>query len=69
MTVDRLQVWRDVYYLDPTGLDRKWLAPQPLESDEFFVVGDNVSRSRDSRHSPRAGVRRQELLGKVRRIR
>lgn len=63
--VRRLQVLRDVNYLDPVGLPRDWAAPRPLAADQFFVLGDNSPRSRDSRQDPRGGVARRLLWGKV----
>jgi hypothetical protein len=38
--------------------------PRHLESDEYFVLGDNSSASRDSRHWPAGTVRRCHLQGK-----
>lgn len=63
--IRRLQVFRDVYFLDPNGLGRDWTAPQPLEEDEFFVMGDNAPISKDSRHWPEVRLSRRLLLGKV----
>ncbi len=65
LDIRRLQVFRDLYFLDPSGLGRDWAAPTPLGSDEFFVTGDNAPISEDSRHWPDAGVSRRLLLGKV----
>ena len=63
--IRRLQVFRDIFYLDPLGLGRDWSAPQPLAADEFFVVGDNVPISEDSRNWSQVGLPRRLLLGKV----
>jgi len=60
----RLQVFRDVHYLDPHGLGRDWSA-SPLGSDEVLVLGDNVPVSRDSRHWERPGVAGEQILGRV----
>lgn len=65
MDIRRLQVFRDLHFLDPNGLGRDWTAPVRLGSDEFFVTGDNAPISEDSRHWPEAGVSRRLLLGKV----
>jgi signal peptidase I len=65
ISVRRLQVFRDINYLDPVGLPRDWVSPRPLAADQFFVLGDNPPRSRDSRQDPQGGVSRQLLLGKV----
>jgi len=47
--VTQLRVWRDVYYLDPLGLDRPWEAPRSAASDQFALLGDNPPVSIDSR--------------------
>jgi hypothetical protein len=47
--VAQLRVWRDVYYLDPQGLDRDWDAPRSAASDQFVLLGDNPPVSIDSR--------------------
>ena len=64
-TIRRLQVYRDLYYLGPFGMDRNWSAPERLGSDQLFVIGDNVPISRDSRHWVPSGVPGQRLLGRV----
>ncbi len=66
--IRRLQVFRDVYYLDPQGLGRDWSAPAALAGDEVLVLGDNVPISRDSRHWQQPGVPRQSILGPLLRI-
>ena len=62
--IERLQVLRDVYYLDPSGLDYGW-SPDPLADNEWLVMGDNPAVSRDSRQWSRAGLPRNLLVGKV----
>lgn len=61
--VRRLQVFRDLHYLDPLGLGRDWSAPASLGNDEVLVLGDNVPISRDSRHWNRPGVPEDRILG------
>lgn len=63
--IRRLQVFRDVHYLDPQGLGRNWSAPAPLGGDEVLVLGDNVPISRDSRQWERPGVPGDRILGRV----
>jgi len=63
--IRRLQVFRDLYLLDPNRLDWDWTAPRPLDAEEFFVVGDNAPISKDSRHWPQVGLPRRLFLGKV----
>jgi hypothetical protein len=65
LEVHRWQVFRDLYYLDPTGLGRDWTAPTRLGHDEVLVLGDNVPISRDSRHWPQPAVPRPQWLGRV----
>ncbi|MCY2994065.1 MAG: signal peptidase I [Planctomycetota bacterium] len=65
ISVRRLLVFRDISYLDSVGLPRDWVSPRALAADQFFVLGDNSPRSRDSRQDPRGGVSRQRFLGKV----
>jgi hypothetical protein len=67
--IRRLQVFRDLYYLDPHDLSGDWSSPRRLGPDEFFVIGDNVPISQDSRHGPAPGVRRARPLGRVLRLR
>ena len=63
--IRRLQVFRDLHYLDPQGLGRDWSTAAPLGNDEVLVLGDNVPISRDSRHWPQPGVPRDQILGPV----
>jgi hypothetical protein len=68
LRVDRLQVWRDLYYLDPRGLARPWSLEERLAEKRFLVLGDNPAVSRDSRHRSPPGVPQGKLLGRVLRI-
>lgn len=45
-----LRVYRDIYWLDPPGLNRPWQVETPLSENEYFLLGDNVPVSTDSRH-------------------
>lgn len=47
--VDRLRIWRDVYYFMESGLPQFRL-PVSLLRGQYFVLGDNVAVSSDSRH-------------------
>ncbi|MCL4203962.1 MAG: signal peptidase I [Pirellulaceae bacterium] len=65
VTIERLQVYRDIYYL-PAAIPTDALgASEPLEPNELFVIGDNVPVSHDSRHWPQPGVPIDRLLGRV----
>jgi type IV secretory pathway protease TraF len=61
-----LRVLRDVYYLDHHGRANDWASPSPLAADEFFLLGDNVPSSRDSRHF--GPVRREAMIGVIRHV-
>ena len=41
------------------------LTPVVLGEGEFIVIGDNVSRSRDSRYPEVGIIRREQIIGKV----
>jgi hypothetical protein len=68
LVIRRLQVFRDLHYLDPQGLGRDWSAAAPVANDEVLVLGDNVPISRDSRHWQQPGVSAELILGPVLRI-
>ena len=62
--LERLQVFRDVFYLDPACRGLVW-SHAVLAEDEYLVLGDNVPISRDSRHWTNPGVKHKSLVGKV----
>ena len=47
--VNRCRIWRDIFYFAERGA-KKFRLPMKLGQDEYFVVGDNVPVSKDSRH-------------------
>ncbi|MFV2069116.1 MAG: hypothetical protein ACC645_19280, partial [Pirellulales bacterium] len=63
--VERLEVWRDVYYTRPPeggwGIDRAYRCGP----DEVFVLGDNSPIAYDSRRWPQGGLPRRLLVGRV----
>lgn len=61
--IKNLRVYRDIYWLDPPGLNRPWQATAPLRDNEYFLLGDNVPVSTDSRHLGPAS--RNQLRGVV----
>ena len=48
-TVNRCRVWRDIHYFAQAAPPKLQL-PQTLGEGEYFVLGDNVAVSRDSRN-------------------
>ncbi|HMC11529.1 MAG TPA: S26 family signal peptidase, partial [Pirellulaceae bacterium] len=65
LDLTKLCVWRDVYYLDPQGLLRRWAVTAPLAADEFALLGDNQPVSIDSRNWGPPGVSWQAIVGRV----
>lgn len=66
-TVDRLRVYRDVYYTNVTGVGTipSGGLPRQLADREFFVLGDNSPISVDSRiWTNGGGVSANSLIGK-----
>jgi signal peptidase I len=61
VTVSNLRLYRDVYYTPKNAADRKVF---PLESNEYFVLGDNSPVSVDSRCWEKPGVPERSLIGK-----
>jgi signal peptidase I len=57
------QVYRDVHHLGPGGAPY-WQAPQTIGDTEWFVLGDNVPISIDSRLW--SGIAERDMLGPVR---
>lgn len=66
VNIERLRLYRDLYYLDPRNLGVAWQARRPLGDDELFVLGDNVPISRDSRTFPRP-LRQDDVVGGIMR--
>lgn len=48
-SVIRCRIWRDIHYFVEAGMPKHRL-PVRLGAGEYFVIGDNVPVSRDSRH-------------------
>ncbi len=63
--IGNVKVWRDIYLLEPRGTRRPWMANEPLAKDQFFVLGDNVPVSIDSRHWKQGGISRRQIRGIV----
>ncbi len=59
-SVDRCRIWRDIYYFAEARLPQHTL-PMQIPDREYFVLGDNVPVSRDSRQFGTA----KDLIGTV----
>jgi len=63
--IERLEVWRDVYYTRPRGggwgIDRAY----QCGPDEVFLLGDNSPIAYDSRRWPHGGLPQRLLVGRV----
>ncbi|MDA7932902.1 S26 family signal peptidase, partial [Mariniblastus sp.] len=59
--IDRIRIWRDLYYFDADAAK----PPQKRAIAGFFVIGDNVPLSLDSRHWKQPGVAIESVKGKV----
>ncbi len=62
MRLSDLQVWRDIHYHTRPG---DALPRGPIPREHYFVVGDNVAISSDSRNWPGAGVPLKNLVGGI----
>ena len=64
MAIDRLRVYRAIYYGQPPGMGDK-AAAYTIGADEYFVLGDNSPISEDSRTwTENRMVRHKSLVGK-----
>jgi hypothetical protein len=64
--ITNLRIWRDIYYLDPQGLPRRWES-EPGSPDRVALLGDNPTVSIDSRHWQPNFLALDSILGIVRR--
>jgi Signal peptidase, peptidase S26 len=65
LSVEDLRVWRDIYFLDPNSLPRRWEATSPLSAGHFALLGDNQPVSIDSRHWHPPGIALSAIRGCV----
>lgn len=57
-----LKIYRDLYYFpDPSSGRQQWT----LGPDQFFVIGDNVPVSKDSRSQSVGPIKRSQLVGEI----
>ncbi len=63
--LEALRVYRDIYYLGPGNVTR-WQAPQPMQVGQWFMLGDNVPVSVDSRFW--SAIDGPAILGPVRKF-
>ena len=64
----RVRLWRDTYYFSPIlreELLRRQAGAGLAGTDGYFVVGDNLPVSQDSRSWPRPRVKAKDILGVV----
>lgn len=59
--IQRIRIWRDIYYFDADATS----SPAVQTKTGFFVIGDNVPLSHDSRHWKQQGVAIESVKGKV----
>ena len=63
VSAGKLEIWRDVYYLNPDGRPEDWETDQPLGEGEYLLLGDNPPNSADSRqYGP---ISRAAMVGSV----
>ena len=60
-----LSIFRDLHLVGPYGDEIRWELGRRLESDEYFLIGDHLAESIDSRTSGR-GWSRSEMIAWVR---
>ncbi|MCH2178533.1 MAG: S26 family signal peptidase [Mariniblastus sp.] len=63
--LNRLQIWRDIHYFDDVENHFSGNSPKQTKDDEFFILGDNVPVSVDSRHWEVPAVTRSQIIGIV----
>ena len=64
LQIQRIRLYRDIYWAGPSHTSENWQFKRRLRPAEFFLVGDNVPVSEDSRHWGE-GILRKAILGKV----
>lgn len=67
LNLDRIRIYRDVYYAEPATMHARWALQKPviLGEDEYFILGDNPRVSQDSRTWPQGpGISRSEIFGR-----
>ena len=64
VSVQRLEIRRDLHLVGPYGDETLWELGRKLGADEYFLVGDNLPDSVDSRIS-RRGVSRSQILARL----
>lgn len=66
LAINRIQIWRDLYYFASSNDPVQF--PVTVRPDGFFVVGDNVPCSQDSRHWQTPSLPKSRVIGKVKRL-
>jgi hypothetical protein len=63
--VERLRVWRDLYYLDPQGGSQRWEAAAAIPPGHVLLLGDNAPVSIDARQFEPLGTPLASIRGLV----
>jgi signal peptidase I len=63
--LNRLQIWRDIYYFDQGSHYFSQTEPWRTGESEYFLLGDNVPISVDSRHWGNPSVSHSQIMGVV----
>ena len=67
LQVQRIRLSRDLHWIGPGHRPGPWKWPRLLKPREFFVMGDNVPISDDSRYE-QLGISKQAIIGKILRF-
>lgn len=63
LVLDRIQIWRDLYYFPAPGDPSPYVTT--VSQNGYFVIGDNVPTSIDSRHWRTPSLPRSNVIGSV----
>ena len=63
LVIERIRIWRDLYYM--SDQDRRSSNPTTVAEDGYYVLGDNLPISIDSRHWKSPTLPKANVIGKV----